>query len=146
MMPQDLTSFPQRWLDAAFCTVSVLQPDRIVLWLIGQIDLAAEEELARATSQAVQARRRLDLDCSLITFCDLTLVAAVRRIERQASVRIRRPSPIVLDLLRVAGAPRRWIAPLPSTACSLPTATVSVVEDRQVRMLGLVDLGEVPAH
>lgn len=145
-MPQDLTSFPHLWLDVAFSTASVPQPDRVVLWLIGEVDLAAEPHLGRAISQAIQARSRLVLDCSLVTFCDLTLVATVRRIEQQVSVRIRRPSTAVRDLLRVAGAPAGWCTPLPSTSIRLPFPGGSVVKDRQVRMLGLIDLGEVPAH
>ncbi len=95
--------FPARWSAPAGSALTVLRPERVIVWLFGQIDLDLAPELALISAQAPAAADQLVIDTSRATFADGTLAEFVTRVQPRMTVTMRRPTPLVLDLLSVTG-------------------------------------------
>jgi anti-sigma B factor antagonist len=80
-----------------------------LLFLAGEVDLSHVDALWRAASSALATTpRRLVLDVSAVTFLDSAILGVLIRINRAADdlgkgFTLRRPSPLVLRLLRLTG-------------------------------------------
>jgi ABC-type transporter Mla MlaB component len=95
--------FPARWAMPVGAALTVLHPERVIVWLFGQIDVNLAPELARISAQAPGAADQLVVDTSRATFVDATLAEFVTRVQPQMTVTMRRPTHLVLDLLSVTG-------------------------------------------
>jgi ABC-type transporter Mla MlaB component len=97
------SSVPSPCIEPVGSVLPVLRPERVIVWLFGQIDLDLAPELARISAQAPRAAPHLVIDTSQVTFVDGTLARFICEVQPQMTVTMRRPPPLVLDLLSVTG-------------------------------------------
>jgi uncharacterized protein (UPF0548 family) len=97
------SNFRSACAEPAGSVLTVLRPERVIVWLFGQIDVNLAPELDLISAQAPCAARHLVVDTSRATFVDGTLAGFVTRVQPRMAVTMRRPTHLVLDLLTVAG-------------------------------------------
>ena len=77
--------------------------DEIILWLFGDVDLALSEELDAVSGHALRLGHALTVEASRIAFCDLTFVDFLAPLASVLTVRVRRPSLSIVQLLALTG-------------------------------------------
>ena len=80
----------------------------VVVYLVGDLDLAARDRLVEALTEASATTRRLVIDLSRTTFIDSTGVKALvdvwrRREDAGRDLVLREPAPVVMRTLEMAG-------------------------------------------
>lgn len=80
----------------------------VVVYLAGELDLAARDRLAEALTVASATAHRLVIDLSRTTFIDSTGVKALVdvwrcRVDAQRDLVLREPAPVVMRTLEMAG-------------------------------------------
>ena len=83
--------------------LTVLKPDEVLVWLIGDIDVSAAPQLDDIAERAPQVATRLTIDGSRVTFCDTTVLRFVSRVTGSMQVAVRRPSRLFADILAFSG-------------------------------------------
>jgi hypothetical protein len=97
------SNFRSGCAEPAGSVLTVLRPERLIVWLFGQVDLDLAPELALISAQAPGATHHLVIDSSQATFVDGTLAGFIAQVQPRMTVTIRRPTLLVLDLLWVSG-------------------------------------------
>jgi hypothetical protein len=82
---------------------TILDGQRAVIWLQGDIDLAMAGELGRVQALLPRHITHLLLDLSRMTFCDGTLTAFIDAMLEHHTVSVSQPSPLATDYLRTVG-------------------------------------------
>jgi hypothetical protein len=99
------------WLDdprdghgaAAGNIVTIFRQGYTVVWLIGEIDLAVDADLSRLAVECPRSGGHVVVDTAHVTFCDGTLSRFVSQVVASTPVTVRRPTRLVLDVLKVTG-------------------------------------------
>lgn len=86
---------------------AVVKSDEVVVWLIGEVDLAVAAELDDVAEQAPRVARWLTIDGSRVTYCDSTLLRFIAQVSDSMYVVVRRPSAIFADILTLSGLANR---------------------------------------
>ena len=84
------------------CVLTVLREDRVIVWLIGEVDLILAPDLEAIGRHARRAASRMTIDASRVTFCDSTVLTFVEAMTREMPVAIRRPTRVFTDILAFA--------------------------------------------
>jgi hypothetical protein len=80
--------------------LTVLKPDEVIVWLIGEIDLSLTYDLDQIASHAPRVSDAMTIDGSRVTFCDSALIHFITVASQYMLVTVRRPSRILVDILR----------------------------------------------
>jgi anti-anti-sigma regulatory factor len=80
--------------------LTVLKPDEVIVWLIGEIDLSLTDDLDQIASHAPRVSDVMTIDGSRVTFCDSTLIHFMTVASQYMLVTVRQPSRILVDILR----------------------------------------------
>ncbi len=99
--------FRDSWLTTSCSVITVLQPRQVVVWLLGEIDVAAAGELEVIASQVPRVRDRLVVDLSGVSFCDVTLARFIAISRERVEVRVRNPPRLARDLISLTMSPAR---------------------------------------
>ena len=87
--------------------LTVVKSDEVVVWLIGELDLAVAAELDEIADQAPRVASWMTIDCSRVTCCDTTVLQFISRVSETMYVSVRRPSTIFTDILALSGLAHR---------------------------------------
>jgi hypothetical protein len=86
------------------CVLTVLQPHRAVVWLVGEIDIALTADLRDIADHIFDTgTTTLVVDGSRLRFCDATLATFLAAALRHGTVTIRRPPKLLTDYLTIVG-------------------------------------------
>jgi hypothetical protein len=108
-------------LEPAGSVLTSIEPGRAVVWLRGDIDLALTEDLAQLEANVRVLGPHVVLEVSRMTFCDTTLVNFIAGISQEVAVTVRRPPPLLVDMIRICGlAGCVQVANFPGRAPALP--------------------------
>ena len=89
---------------AAGSAITVMRSGHAVIWLLGEIDISVQGELATIAFAAAGLGTPLVIDPTHMTFCDNTLTAFLVSLTTQgAAVVVRNPTRLMLEWLTVAG-------------------------------------------
>jgi hypothetical protein len=80
------------------CVLTVAKRDEV-----GEIDSSVALNLTQIAERAPSVARRLVVDGSRVTFCDTTVAHFIGRASDAMQVVVRRPSPLLADLLAATG-------------------------------------------
>jgi hypothetical protein len=83
--------------------LTVLKPDEVIVWLIGEIDMSLTSDLDQIASHAPRVSDVMTIDGSRVTFCDSALLHFIAMSSQYMLVTVRRPSRILVDVLRFSG-------------------------------------------
>lgn len=97
----------RRDVERSGSVLTVVKSDEVVVWLIGEVDPAVAAELDEVADQAPWVARWLTIDGSRVTYCDTTVLRFISRVTESMYVIIRRPSPILAELLALSGLDQR---------------------------------------
>jgi len=96
-------SFSDLWASECGSVITVQRGEQTVVWLLGEIDASLEPDLALIALLAPRVSSELVIDAAWMTFADCTLTGFVAKVAEQLDVTARRPSVLLLDLLRISG-------------------------------------------
>lgn len=91
--------------EGLFCVFVVRNTRTTVVWIVGEVDLNSEEQLAYVAF-ALRGLPDVVVDLSRVTFCDQTLVRFLAELERRHLVTLRDPPRLCRDVLLVSAKPR----------------------------------------
>jgi hypothetical protein len=98
-----------------------VEPGRAVIWLIGDIDIALEDELTEIGQRVARVAPHIVIEPARLTFSDGVLAAFLWSLTERVPVTVRRPGPVLRQQLLVWGLQGHvQIADFPGPAPLLP--------------------------